>query len=80
MLRIILIRIFNPSSTGSGLNRRESEITAQPEITTSVCIVLIPTVSSKRESAIVKDPNFIALSKKKTCQILMRQILPVLSH
>ena len=56
--------LFNPSSTGSvGLNRRESDIRVLFGITPSVCPVLIPTVSSKRESARVKDPNFIALSK-----------------
>ena len=61
---LVIIKFFNPSSTGSvGLNRRENDITARPGMTPIYCIVLIPTVSSKRESARVKDPNFIALSK-----------------
>ena len=61
---LVIIKFFNPSSTGSvGLNRRENDITARPGMTPIYCIVLIPTVSSKRESARVKDPNFIALSE-----------------
>ena len=42
---------------------RESDISAVCGKTTSECPVNKPTVTSTRESARVKDPNFIALSK-----------------
>ena len=47
----------------SPLTLGESDISALCGITPSVCPINKPTVASKRESAIVKDPNFIALSK-----------------
>ena len=51
-------QLLQPSSTF-----RESDISALSGKTPFVCPVNKPTVASTREIAIVKDPNFIALSK-----------------
>jgi len=42
---------------------RENDIDIRPRVAPFISQVLIPTVASERESAIVEDPDLIALSK-----------------